>query len=151
MSRELGLDSWIVAQNRWNLLDGLDSPELEDAAEALGFGIIPYTPLASGLLTGKYERGEEPAPGTRLGDIEYMRGGMTDERLARVDKVTAWAEKRDHTTAEAAIAWLLAHSVVSSVIAGARSAEQLTANIKAADWTLTSDERDELTALVNEE
>lgn len=149
VSEQLGLERWIAAQNRWNLLDGLDSPELEPAGEALGVGIIPYTPLASGILTGKYKRDVEPESGTRFGDLAGLRGRLTEEKVARAEGVQTWAEDRGRTVAEAAIAWLLAHPVVSSVIAGARSTEQLTANIKAADWTLTPEERDELTALVN--
>ena len=148
VSKELKLDRWVAVQNRWNLLDGLDSPELEQAADFLGIGIIPYTPLASGILTGKYKLGEEPAAGTRFADLPAIRARLTEDKLARAAKVTAWAEERGHTPAEAAIAWLLAHPVVSSVIAGARSADQLTENIKAAEWKLTPEERDELTALV---
>ena len=150
-SRLQRLEHWVAVQNRWNLLDGLDSPELEGAAEALGVGIIPYTPLASGMLTGKYRPGEEPPAGTRFGDLERIRERMTDEKLARAERIRLWAEERDHTPAETAIAWLLAHPVVPSVIAGARSPEQLTANIKAADWTMTPEDRDELTAIVTDE
>jgi aryl-alcohol dehydrogenase-like predicted oxidoreductase len=147
-SRLQRLEHWVAVQNRWNLLDGLDSPELEGAAEALGLGIIPYTPLASGILTGKYRRGAEPEAGTRMGDLEGVRGRLTDDKLARAERVTAWAKERGHTPAEAAIAWLLAHPVVPSVIAGARRPEQIEANIKAAAWTMTPEERDELTSLV---
>lgn len=148
VSQHLGLDRWVAAQNRWNLLDGLDSPELEQAADKLGVGIIPYTPLASGILTGKYKRNAEPEAGTRFADLAGIRDRLTDTKLAKADKVKSWAEKRGHTSTEAAIAWLLAHPVVSSVITGARAPEQLTANIKAAEWTLTPEERDELSALV---
>ena len=150
-SKTLGLSRWIAAQNRWNLLDGLDSPELEQAAEELGVGIIPYTPLASGILTGKYRRGAEPQAGTRFGDLSRMRDRLTDVKIARAERVQAWAEERGHTSTEAAIAWLLAMPVVSSVIAGARSADQLKANIRAADWKLTPEERDQLTTLVNDD
>jgi aryl-alcohol dehydrogenase-like predicted oxidoreductase len=146
-SRLQRLEHWTAVQNRWNLLDGLDSPELEQAAGALGLGIIPYTPLASGILTGKYRRGEEPGAGTRIGDLPRMRERLTDEKLARTERVAAWARERGHTAAEAAIAWLLAHPVVPSVIAGARTPEQIAANITAAEWTMTPEERDELTAL----
>ena len=148
-SRLQRLEHWVAVQNRWNLLDGLDSPELEQAAEFLGLGIIPYTPLASGILTGKYRRDAEPEAGTRFGDLEGIRGRMTEEKLDRAERVKAWAQERGHTSAEAAIAWLLAHPVVPSVIAGARTPEQTTANIKAAEWTMTVEERDELTALVS--
>jgi aryl-alcohol dehydrogenase-like predicted oxidoreductase len=146
-SRLQGLEHWTAVQNRWNLLDGLDSPELEQAADALRLGIIPYTPLASGILTGKYRRGEEPAAGTRIGDFSRMRERLTDDKLERTERVRTWAEERGHTAAEAAIAWLLAHPVVPSVIAGARRPEQIDANIRAAGWTMTPEERDELTAI----
>jgi aryl-alcohol dehydrogenase-like predicted oxidoreductase len=147
ISERLGLERWVAVQNRWNLLDGLDSPELEDAATTLGVGIIPYTPLASGILTGKYRPGEEPPAGTRMGDLEGVRARLTDEKLERTERIRFWAEERGHTPAEAAIAWLLAHPAVPSVIAGARRPEQIEANIEAAAWTLTPAERDELTAL----
>ncbi len=148
VSKDLNLDRWVAAQNRWNLLDGLDSPELEQAAEFLGIGIIPFTPLASGILTGKYRPNVEPESGTRFADLPAIRSRLTDEKLAKAAKVEAWAKDHGHTSAEAAIAWLLAHPVVSSVIAGARSPEQLTANIKAGEWALSPEERDELTSLV---
>lgn len=151
VSKQLGLERWVGAQNRWNLLDGLDSRELEQASEALGVGIIPHTPLASGLLTGKYEHDSEPQTGTRLGDIAWLRSGLTEKRIAQAKSVQAWAEERGHTSAEAAIAWLLAHPVVSSVAVGALTTEQVAANIKAAEWVMTPEERDELTALVAEE
>jgi aryl-alcohol dehydrogenase-like predicted oxidoreductase len=146
-SRLQRLEHWVAVQNRWNLLDGLDSPELEQAAAALGLGIIPYTPLASGILTGKYRRGEEPVAGTRMADLEGVRARLTDEKLARTERIAVWAEERGHTPAEAAIAWLLAHPVVPSVIAGARRPEQIEANINAAAWAMTPAERDELTAI----
>lgn len=149
LSQHHGMERWVAAQNRWNLIDGLDSPELEQAAEALGVGIIPYTPLASGILTGKYKRNAEPEAGTRFADLAGIRSRMTEEKLTKAELVQAWAEERGHTPAEAAIAWLLAHPVVSSVIAGARSPEQVSANMQAAEWTLTPDERDELQELVN--
>ena len=146
-SRLQRLEHWTAVQNRWNLLDGLDSPELEEAAAALGVGIIPYTPLASGILTGKYQPGVEPEAGTRIGDLSRMRDRLTDDKLARTERVRAWAEERGHTVAEAAIAWLLAHPVVPSVIAGARRPDQIDANIRAAGWVMTPEERDELTAI----
>ena len=147
VSRAIGSQGWVAAHQRWNLLDGLDSPELEEAAEALGVGIVPYTPLASGIRTGKYRKGAEPEAGTRAADLPRVRERITDAKLDAVERIRPWAEERGHTVAEAAIAWLLAHPVVSSVIAGARTPEQSTANIKAAEWVMTPEERDELTAL----
>jgi aryl-alcohol dehydrogenase-like predicted oxidoreductase len=148
-SQRLGLDRWVAAQNRWNIIDGLSDPELINAGEALGVGIIPYTPLASGILTGKYKKGEEPKAGTRFADLPGIRERLTDEKLAKVEKVRTWAEERGHTASEAAVAWLLAHPVVSSVIVGARTAAQVKENVKIADWTISAEERDELSALVN--
>jgi aryl-alcohol dehydrogenase-like predicted oxidoreductase len=146
----LGLNRWVAAQNRWNLLDGLSDPELDRAAATLGIGIIPYTPLASGILTGKYRRGMEPVSGTRFADLPAIRDRLTENKLIRAERVRAWAEERGHTSTEAAIAWLLAHPSVSSVISGARAPEQIDTNLQAADWTLSPDERDFLTALANE-
>jgi aryl-alcohol dehydrogenase-like predicted oxidoreductase len=146
-ARQHGLTSWISAQNRWNVVDGLDDPHLLPACRELGVGIIPYTPLASGILTGKYERGAEPPAGTRMGDMPNVRGRLTDAKVAAVERLKPWAEARGHTTTELAIAYLLAHQEVSTVIVGARRASQLEANVKAADWVLTPAERDEVAAL----
>jgi aryl-alcohol dehydrogenase-like predicted oxidoreductase len=146
-----GLDPWISAQNRWNVIDGLDDPYLLAACRRLGVGIIPYTPLASGILTGKYRRGAEPPPGTRAGDMPMVRQRITDAKLAAVERLRPWAESRGHTTTELAIAYLLAHPEVSTVIVGARTAAQLADNVKAADWVLTPAERDEVTALAQGE
>ncbi len=143
-----GLAPWISAQNRWNVVDGLDDPTLLPAARELGFGIIPYMPLASGILTGKYRAGEPPAPGTRAGDIPRIGERLTDERLRAVDRLRPWAEERGHSTAELAIAWLLAYQEVGSVIVGARTPEQVEQNVRAAAWTLSPAERDEVRALV---
>ncbi|CAN5435113.1 aldo/keto reductase [soil metagenome] len=150
LSEKYDLSKWVAAQNSWNLLSGLSDPELDRAGRTLGVGIVPYTPLASGILTGKYKSGVEPKVGSRFADLPAIRSRLTEDKLVRAERVQRWAEERGHTSTEAAIAWLLAHPVVSSVITGARSPEQLTINLKAAEWTLTPAERDELTVLVNE-
>ena len=146
-----GLTSWISAQNRWNLIEGLDDPHLLAAAGRFGVGIIPYTPLASGIMTGKYRIGEEPTAGTRAGDNPGIRQRMTDAKIEVVDRLTPWAEARGHTTAELAIAWLLAHQEVSTVIVGARNADQIAANVKAGEWVLTPEERDEVSTIARGE
>jgi aryl-alcohol dehydrogenase-like predicted oxidoreductase len=142
-----GLAPWISAQNRWNVLEGLDDPHLLPAARELGVGIIPYTPLASGILTGKYRRGEEPPRGTRAGDMPMVRQRLNDAKIDAVERLKPWAEARGHPTAKLAISWLLAHPEVSTVIVGARSADQVAENVKAAEWVLTAEERDEVAAL----
>lgn len=143
LARRHGWRPWVSMQPRWNILEGLDDPHLLPACRHFGVGIIPYTPLASGLLTGKYRPGHEPPKGTRAGDLPRIRQRLTEERLAAVERLRPWAEARGHTTAELGIAWLLAHPEVSTVIVGARTPEQVEANLRAAEWQLTPDERDE--------
>jgi aryl-alcohol dehydrogenase-like predicted oxidoreductase len=135
---------WVCAQNKWNLIDGLDDPALVDASRALGVGIIPYQPLASSVLTGKYRQGEDPAKGTRAGDFPRFRPDVTDARLAAVERLRPWVTARGHTLAELGIAWLLAHDVCSTVIVGLRTAAQVDDNVRATEWRLTTDERDEV-------
>jgi aryl-alcohol dehydrogenase-like predicted oxidoreductase len=147
ISERLGLNRWVSAQNRWNLLDGLDDPSLVAACGALGVGIIPYTPIASGILSGKYHRGEEPPPGTRAGDMPQVRRRLTDAKLAAVERLRPWAEQRGHTTAELAIAWLLSYPEVSMVIIGARTVEQVEQNAASGSWVLSPEEREAVAAL----
>ncbi len=143
---------WVSLQQWWNLVDGIrvdgvPDPDLRAVARELGLGIIPFFPLASGVLTGKYARGQEPPPGTRASDVPSARRQLNETTLDAVDRLRPWAEARGHTLAELAIAWLLAHPETSTVIAGARSPEQFLQNVSAADWVLTSEERDEVEAL----
>jgi aryl-alcohol dehydrogenase-like predicted oxidoreductase len=147
ISKAGNMTPWVSAQNRWNLLDGLDDPTLVAASRTLGVGIIPYTPLASGMLTGKYQRGVTPPAGTRAGDMPMIRERMSDAKLEAVERLAPWAEARGYSTTDLAIAWLLAFPEVSTVIVGARSPEQLALNVKAEGWSLTPDERDEVAAL----
>ena len=144
ISERAGLARWVSAQPRWNLLEGLDDPHLLPACRAFGVGLIPYTPLASGLLTGKYRPGEAPPPGTRAGDLPHIRRRLTEARLAAVERLRPWAEARGHTTGELALAWLLAHPEVSTVIVGARTAQQIAHNVRAVGWALSPAERDEV-------
>jgi aryl-alcohol dehydrogenase-like predicted oxidoreductase len=137
------LARWVCAQNKWNLIDGPDDPALVDAARAKGFGIIPYQPLASSVLTGKYRVGEEPPKGTRAGDFARFRPDVTPARLEAVERLRPWVAARDHTLAELGIAWLLAHDVCSTVIVGLRTHAQVDENVRAAEWRLEPDERDE--------
>ncbi len=150
ISRSGGLSPWISVQPRWNLLEGLDDPHLLPACKTFGVGIIPFTPLASGILTGKYRRGEAPPSGTRAGDLPGVRQRLTDEKLDMVERLATGARALGHTVGELAIAWLLAHPEVSTVITGARSADQVDANVGAAAWHLTPEEVDEVQRLVSE-
>lgn len=129
------------AQNLYSLLERDVEREVLPACEHFGLGFLPFFPLASGLLSGKYKRGAAPPEGTRLA-AWGARGQqtMTDANFDKVEKLTAWAEARGHTILELAFAWLLGHPVVSSVIAGATSPEQVAANVATAAWELTPEE-----------
>ena len=118
-------------------------------AERLGIGYLPYYPLASGMLSGKYTRGEERA-GRAPGSSTSASGGggmLSDRNFDIVDAATAWAAERGHSVLELALAWLAAKPVVASVIAGATKPEQVRANAAAAAWVLTPDEVAEVDAL----
>jgi aryl-alcohol dehydrogenase-like predicted oxidoreductase len=123
-------------QLEWNLLSrGVEEAIVPTAVE-LGLGIVPYFPLASGMLTGKYQRGAEFPPDSRFGAIGVFGADASDENFARVGRLTGFAESRGHSVLELAIAWLAAHDGVASVIAGATTPEQVRANAAASAWRL---------------
>lgn len=140
---------FVSAQNQYSLLERRVEHEVLPACERFGLGFLPFFPLASGLLSGKYKRGEAPPEGTRLA-AWGQRGAqaLSQKNFDKVENLTAWAEARGHTILELAFAWLLGHPVVSSVIAGATSPEQVRANAATADWRLTPEEVAEVGALV---
>jgi aryl-alcohol dehydrogenase-like predicted oxidoreductase len=136
-----GAARFVTVQNHYNLLRRKDDADVIPVCEELGIGYMPYFPLASGLLTGKYHRGEAPPQGTRLGSLgDRAAGLLADRNFDVVERLTAWAEERGHSTVELAIAWLAAQPAFNSVIAGATRPEQVVANAKAGDWILTPDE-----------
>jgi len=131
---------FVSVQNEYNLLKRDDEDEALPACVELGLAYLPYFPLASGLLSGKYRRGEPPAEGTRL-----QRWGpraaeaLNDQSFDRVDALSAWAAGHGHTILDLAFAWLAAKPAVASVIAGATKVEQVAANAAAGAWALTPD------------
>ena len=131
LARENGLTPFISAQNNWSLLVRDVESELVPAAEHYGVGVLPYYPLAEGMLTGKVRRGEPLPDGTRIADRSHL---VTEDRLDRVDRLTKWCEANDHTLLELAIGWLAAQPSVGSVIAGASTPAQLRANVAAVEW-----------------
>ena len=145
-----GQSRFVSAQNLYSLLERKSVFEVLPACEHFGLGFLPFFPLASGLLSGKYRRGEAPPEGTRLA-AWGQRGAlaMSDTNFDKVEALTAWAEAHGHTILELAFAWLLGQPVVSSVIAGATSPEQVRANAATAEWRLTPEEVTEVTALVS--
>lgn len=144
-----GQSRFVSAQNLYSLLERDVEREVLPACEHFGLGFLPFFPLASGLLSGKYRRGEPPPAGTRL-QAWGARGeaAMTDANFDRIEALESWARERGHTILELAFAWLLGHEVVSSVIAGATTPEQVKTNAATAAWRLTPDEVDEVSKLV---
>ena len=140
-----GLAPFISAQNHYNLLDRKIEFELVPAARKYGASILPYFPLASGMLTGKYRRGGNGPEDGRLTIAPGMgKNILTDANFDIVEKVTAFAAERGKTMLDAAIGWLAAQDHVASVIAGATKPEQIEANVKAGAWDMTPEERDEI-------
>jgi aryl-alcohol dehydrogenase-like predicted oxidoreductase len=141
---------FVSAQNLLSLLERKVEFEVLPACEHFGLGFLPFFPLASGLLSGKYKRGEKPPEGTRLA-AWGARGAaaMSDKNFDKVEKLEAWAGERGHTILELAFAWLLGHEVVSSVIAGATTPEQVKTNAATAAWALAPEEVEEVGKLIS--
>ena len=140
-----GYTPFISAQNEYSLLERNIERELIPTAKALGLGILPYFPLASGLLTGKYRRSAAPPPGSRLAKNQRHAQDFLSERNWRiVGELEAFALRRGCTMLELAFGWLLRDPVVASVIAGATTPEQIEQNVRAADWTPSAEDLAEL-------
>ncbi len=161
ISRVKSLESFTGVQTRYNLLDRSIEMELVPCCQQYGVSVIPWSPLAEGFLTGKYQRGKPLPSGTRLSSPQItpppraalagmpVRPGMftsilTDANFDKIEKMQNFAIERNHTIGELAISWLLSHSWLGSVIAGATNLEQLSANVTAANWMLTEEEKAEL-------
>ncbi|WP_390898858.1 aldo/keto reductase [Streptomyces cynarae] len=124
-------DAFVSAQARYHLLDRSVEYDLIPACLRHGVGLLPYYPLANGLLSGKYRRGEAPPPGSRL---SWRQGWLTDEALEKVEALTAYGTERGLALLQVAVGGLAALPAVGSVICGAMTPEQVTANAAAADW-----------------
>ena len=141
-----GAPRFVSVQNEYSLLErGPETGVLGECARQ-GIAFIPYFPLKSGLLSGKYRRGAAPPPGTRLAGMPAERQELllSGKTMDAVEALERYAEKRGRSILELAIAWLLAKPAVSSVIAGATKPEQVRANAKAAAWVLEASEVAEL-------
>jgi aryl-alcohol dehydrogenase-like predicted oxidoreductase len=146
LAGEAGGERFVSAQNAYNLLDRRAEKELVPACEAYGVGLLPFYPLANGLLTGKYERDVTPPAGTRLGDRkrELHEGAPWDQ----VEALRAYADRRGLSMLDVAIGGLAAQPAVASVIAGATSPEQVRANAAAGEWEPDEDDLAELDKIV---
>jgi aryl-alcohol dehydrogenase-like predicted oxidoreductase len=141
----MGATPFVSAQNHWSLLERGAEAEVVPAARHFGLGVLPFFPLANGLLTGKIRRGQGPAPGTRLADRE---GYITEDKLDRVEALAGWAAEQGVTLLDVAIGGLAALPGCTSVIAGATSPEQVRANAAASEWIPEADELAELDKIV---
>jgi aryl-alcohol dehydrogenase-like predicted oxidoreductase len=140
-ARRHGLAAFVSCQDEYSLLARDIERELVPAAKARGLSILPYFPLASGLLTGKYRRGAPLPPGSRLAKSAHHAQDFISERNWRIiGELTAFAARRGRSLLALAVSWLLRDAVVASVIAGATTPEQVEQNVAAAGWTLTADE-----------
>ncbi len=144
-ARLLGTAGFVSAQNHWSLLERGAEAEVVPAARHYGLGVLPYFPLANGLLTGKVRRGVPPPEGSRLaGRPDYI----TEHKLDRVEALIDWARQRGVTVLDVAVGGLAAQPGCSSVIAGATSPEQVKANAAAGSWVPSADELADLDRIV---
>ncbi len=145
-ARELGTPPFISAQNHWSLLERDVETEVVPACVHHGLGVLPYFPLANGLLTGKVRRGQEPPEGTRLRE---RVGYITDAKLDKVEALAEWADQHGRSLLEVAIGALAALPGCTSVIAGATSADQVRANAAAAQWVPSAEDLAEVSKIVS--
>ena len=143
-ARERGFTRPVSAQNQYSLLRREAEDELLPVCERLGLGVLPYFPLASGLLTGKYKRGEPAPEGTRLAGRD---DALSDDRFDRVEALEQFASERGLTLLQVAIGGLLAQPAVGSVIAGATKPEQVQSNVAAAGWEPSKEDLAALNAI----
>ena len=145
-----GLTPFRTVQNRYSVLHRGPEPKVIPACAERGLGLIPYFPLESGLLTGKYRPSADLPEGTRLAAMpeDQRERFMSDDTVDKVERLRDYAESHGHTLLELAISWLLSNPVVPSVIAGATRPEQVHANAAAAGWRMSEAERSEIDALV---
>jgi aryl-alcohol dehydrogenase-like predicted oxidoreductase len=145
-ARADGLTGFVACEDEYNLLARDVERELMPALRTHGLGLLAYYPLASGLLTGKYKRGEPFPAGSRFAtvkDRDYVGDFISEANWVRLDRLTAFAHERGHRLIELAMSWLVANPLVTCAIVGATSAEQLEENVRAAGWVLSREETEE--------
>ena len=141
ISKSMGLNRFVSCQDEYNILNRNVEAELIPAMQKYGCGLLPYFPLASGLLTGKYKRTEMPE-GARLTDMPTFanRIYLTDENFDIVDNLNKFAKKTGHSILELAFGWMASRPTTASIIAGATKPEQIDANVAAVNWVLSQSE-----------
>src|SRR5690606_8240974 len=144
------LNAFVSCQDEYSLLVRDIEKDLVPAMQRYDLGLLPFFPLASGLLTGKYKRNAPPPEGTRLATTKRLADRyMTEENWSIVERLEAFCAERGRSMVELAFSWLAARPTVSSVIAGATRPEQVEQNVKAIEWTLTAEEMGEIDRLTD--
>ena len=147
-AQHMGLNSFVSCQDEYSLLVREPDRDLFPVMQSYGLGLLPFFPLASGLLTGKYKRNAELPAGTRLAMMQPLAKRYVNEKnWSIVEGIEKFAASRGHTMLELAMSWLAARPTVSSVIAGATSSEQIEQNVKATEWQLSAEELAEVDKL----
>ena len=148
-SKSLNLAPFISVQPEYNMINREVETDLMPFCHAYGIGVLPYVPLASGFLTGKYRVGEPIPDGTRLsGNARAQERALTERNFGILSNLEEFAREKGYPMVELAINWLLADECVSSVIAGATSIEQVKANSRAADWQLSKGDKKDVDAIL---
>jgi len=149
-ARAKGYAPLTTCEVEYSLLARGPERELIPAMQQHGVSLLPYYPLASGFLTGKYKRTAPKPEGARLTKGKrYEEMFMTDANWTRIERLEAFAKQHNHTLLELAFSWLAAQPVVACVIAGATRPEQLEANVNAADWKLAPDDLREIDTITS--
>jgi aryl-alcohol dehydrogenase-like predicted oxidoreductase len=150
VSKELGLNRFVCEQPPYNILDRRIESELLPALRTYGFGVIPWSPLAGGRLTGKYRRGQPLPPNTRFGDIpqERQSAEMSAQVLDAIEALIPLGEAKGVTLTQFALAWVVQQPGITSPIIGPRNMAQLEENLKALDVKITDDDRKKVDAIV---
>jgi aryl-alcohol dehydrogenase-like predicted oxidoreductase len=143
-----GSARFVSVQNEYSLLHREPEEDVLAECERQGLAFLPFFPLMSGLLTGKYRKGKPIPQNTRVAKYERYAKLLTQANLDKVEALTGFAESRGRTLLELAFSWLLAHRVVTSVIAGATSRQQVRDNAAAADWNLTPTDLNEIDSIL---
>jgi aryl-alcohol dehydrogenase-like predicted oxidoreductase len=147
-SRYNHIAGFTAVEMNYSLIDRNVERELIPCCLANGIGFVPYAPLARGFLTGKYHRGEAIPAQYRLYDaLPIYDGILSDANFNKLERLESFAKERCHSVGELAIAWLLAHPIIGSVIAGVSNIKQLAENIAAVDWKLTPDDVKQVNAM----
>ena len=146
LSKSEGLHEYIVCQDEYSLVERRAENDLIPALQEYQLGLMPYAPLANGLLTGKFTKQSAAPADSRLGKNVWNMGDryLTESKLDLIEQLSRFATDHGHTLLELAVSWLLANPIVCSVIAGATKLEQLEQNLNAGNWQLTAEELEQI-------